>query len=85
MSDPVRKLGLLAAYKYKLSAIPCKNFNRGEGTCAFGASCLYLHAMEDGTVVRPKVRVMTNESGHFNGPREATLGDVLVANARRRR
>jgi hypothetical protein len=83
--DPVRKLGLLAAYKQRLSGIPCKNFDRGQGSCPFGDSCMYLHALDDGTVVRPKVRVVASEGGNFLGPKVATLGDVLLANARKRR
>ena len=40
--DPIRKQRVIDEYKYRLSTIPCRNYN-DRGTCMFGNNCLYSH------------------------------------------
>lgn len=39
-----------AAYMTRLSTIPCKNFNFGEGRCPFAPECMYAHLRRDGSL-----------------------------------
>lgn len=39
-----------AAYMTRLSTIPCKNFNFGQGRCSFAPECMYAHMRPDGSL-----------------------------------
>lgn len=45
-----RKAQLVQTYQQKLSTIPCKYYDAGDGKCPFGAGCFYRHVRKDGTV-----------------------------------
>jgi len=50
VEDKKEKEKLIEKYKNKMSQLPCKYFDRGNGTCPFGRHCFYLHKFEDGTI-----------------------------------
>lgn len=55
IADPGRKAMVNAQYVEEKSGIPCRNWDYGRGTCAFGGSCHFRHLMPDGTpAVVPK-------------------------------
>lgn len=41
---------LVKNYTGALKEIDCKHFNMGKGGCPFMNSCLYRHALPDGTI-----------------------------------
>src|SRR5437588_4166779 len=45
---------------FYISAIPCRNFNYGEGQCQFGTSCFYAHNYRDGTKEEVNTRTIQN-------------------------
>jgi len=45
-----QKNEIRAAYMTRLSTIPCKNFNYGNGRCRFAPECLYAHLNSDGSL-----------------------------------
>jgi len=49
ITDKEEKEILIEKYKNKLSSIPCRYFNYGEGQCPFGSSCFYDHVFPDGS------------------------------------
>lgn len=55
-----RKAQANADFTASQRALPCRLFNLGRGTCAFGSSCWYAHLLPDGTqavLPRPVFRV----------------------------
>ncbi|GAU93204.1 hypothetical protein RvY_05177 [Ramazzottius varieornatus] len=59
---------VIADYKSAMGKRPCRNFAQGEGKCAFGGKCWFLHTSKDGTRVdlpdpRPKRIVEGGNSG----------------------
>mmetsp|Transcript_87208 Transcript_87208/g.244715 ORF Transcript_87208/g.244715 Transcript_87208/m.244715 type:complete len:357 (+) Transcript_87208:78-1148(+) len=62
--DPAEKAGAIAGYKKKMSTIPCKAFNYGQGKCPLGQSCFYAHLNPDGSrYVAPQPRKMFGAGG----------------------
>ncbi|PNH09748.1 E3 ubiquitin-protein ligase [Tetrabaena socialis] len=57
------KEAILSAYKLKLSTIDCRNFDHGDGTCAFGTSCMYRHMYRDGRLEEVVLRRAGNADG----------------------
>ncbi|RUS14828.1 hypothetical protein BC937DRAFT_93265, partial [Endogone sp. FLAS-F59071] len=62
ITDRAEKHRVIDEYKRKLSAIPCKHFNQGEGTCPFGTSCFYAHIYKDGTREEINIRTVAGAS-----------------------
>ena len=67
MTTGDRKSEVINEYKTKLSKIPCKHFNYGEGTCPFGTSCFYAHIRRDGT------REVAQLRKYMNGEEEVKI------------
>ena len=47
--DDVEKAELMESYRNRLSAVPCRHFEQGRGSCPFGTSCFYSHTLADGS------------------------------------
>lgn len=55
-----RKAQANEGYTSSQRTLPCRLFNQGRGTCAFGSSCWYAHLLPDGTpavLPRPVYRI----------------------------
>ncbi|XP_072378881.1 probable E3 ubiquitin-protein ligase makorin-1 isoform X1 [Diabrotica undecimpunctata] len=64
------KLNFIDGQRHKMKKQDCKYFRQGSGKCPFGNTCLYLHALSNGTVVDvgpPKAR---RRRGMGSGERE---------------
>ncbi|KAH9311863.1 hypothetical protein KI387_026898, partial [Taxus chinensis] len=55
-SSPEEKQEIINNYKNKLGSIDCRHFDSGNGTCPFGTSCFYKHALKDGRLEEVKLR-----------------------------
>ena len=49
VDEKEEKKQLIESYKKHLKTKHCRNFNRGKGSCRFGAKCFYKHAYPDGS------------------------------------
>ncbi|XP_063933305.1 uncharacterized protein LOC135145127 [Zophobas morio] len=63
IEDDAEKEALFEQYTANLKKKDCVNYNFGEGTCPFGASCFYRHARRDGTLEKPVLRKVANADG----------------------
>eukprot|EP00189_Rhodosorus_marinus_P012996 CAMPEP_0184744184 /NCGR_PEP_ID=MMETSP0315-20130426/7005_1 /TAXON_ID=101924 /ORGANISM="Rhodosorus marinus, Strain UTEX LB 2760" /LENGTH=343 /DNA_ID=CAMNT_0027215821 /DNA_START=724 /DNA_END=1756 /DNA_ORIENTATION=+ len=43
IKDKKEREEMFEQYREKLSTIPCRNFNNGDGSCPFSNSCMYAH------------------------------------------
>ncbi|CAI5743062.1 unnamed protein product [Peronospora destructor] len=68
-----RKKVLIDMYRKNLSAIPCRHFDEGRGTCPFGTSCFYAHRFPDGTLESHQVRVAVDADGQYDVLRQVRL------------
>ncbi|CAH0473904.1 unnamed protein product [Peronospora belbahrii] len=68
-----RKKVLIDEYLRNLSAIPCRHFDEGRGTCSFGTSCFYAHRFLDGTLESRQVRVTVDADGEYDVLRQVRL------------
>lgn len=50
VADAARKAAANAAHLAALRGTPCRNWDLGRGTCAFGNSCHFEHRMPDGSL-----------------------------------
>ena len=65
-------------YKKKLSGMPCKFFNFGEGNCPFGSSCFYDHRYKNGEKwIPPPPSFAINELGEWGVSTRPKLSDLL--------
>jgi len=76
-STPEEKDGIVEGYKTKLSAIDCRHFNRGNGTCPFGTSCFYRHMLPDGTLDEPALRHYGNADGEVSVVKPVLLSHFM--------
>lgn len=67
----------MESYKKNLSKKPCKYFNEGNGTCPFGPSCFYRHALPDNTLVESVPRIAINKKGKSKIIGETLLWDFM--------
>ena len=63
---------IMSTYHARLTKIPCKHFDCGEGDCPFGTSCFYEHRYKDGSLQQPtaprlKVRCMYKRGWCMSG------------------
>ena len=62
--DADEKQKIIDQYKDEMGRIPCKLFDYGRGTCAFGSSCFYAHLNPDGTrYIPPPLKWMRGAEG----------------------
>jgi E3 ubiquitin-protein ligase makorin len=72
------KVALADDYKKRMSAVPCKYFNYGEGTCPFSSSCFYDHRYKNGEKwVPPPPLFEVNERGEWSVSKNPKLSDLL--------
>jgi E3 ubiquitin-protein ligase makorin len=72
------KARVIEDYKSTLRSTPCRNFNYGEGDCAFGSSCFYEHRYRNGEIWNPPPpRFIMDEEGVWTVERPAKLADIL--------
>ncbi len=72
-----RKYQELEAYKRTLGVIPCKKFNKGDGSCPFGDSCMYLHEKPDGSRFMHDFKIMQGVDGKKT-KKCSTLSDFII-------
>ena len=48
-----------------MDAIPCRNFDFGDGHCPFGTSCFYAHVYRDGVRESHEIRKTTDAEGNL--------------------
>eukprot|EP00746_Dinoflagellata_sp_MGD_P132662 gnl/MRDRNA2_/MRDRNA2_66370_c0_seq2.p1 gnl/MRDRNA2_/MRDRNA2_66370_c0~~gnl/MRDRNA2_/MRDRNA2_66370_c0_seq2.p1 ORF type:complete len:273 (+),score=59.69 gnl/MRDRNA2_/MRDRNA2_66370_c0_seq2:53-871(+) len=76
--DPDEKVDEISSYKEEMGKIPCKLFDRGNGTCPFGASCFYAHLNADGTKHVPAPpRMMIGADGKSRVIKPQRLSDLF--------
>ena len=72
------KVNLANDYKKKLSSIPCRFFNHGDGSCPFGSSCFYDHRYKNGEKwIPPPPLFEVDESGEWSVARKPKLSELL--------
>ena len=73
-----RKAQANADFTASQRALPCRLFNLGRGTCAFGSSCWYAHLLPDGTpAVLPKPVFRVDAEGAPASVRGLRLNEFL--------
>jgi len=78
IADEGRKAVESSAYHGAQRQIPCRAFNYGKGTCAFGSSCFFAHLNADGTpAVLIKHVVRVDSEGNVGVGRKAKLSEFL--------
>uniref|UniRef100_M4BAQ4 RING-type E3 ubiquitin transferase n=1 Tax=Hyaloperonospora arabidopsidis (strain Emoy2) TaxID=559515 RepID=M4BAQ4_HYAAE len=80
VTKPERKKVLIDEYRKNLSAIPCRHFNEGRGTCPFGTSCFYAHRFPDGTLDTRQVRTAVDADGQYDVLRQVRLEQYFQRN-----
>ncbi|KAE8893731.1 hypothetical protein PF003_g22395 [Phytophthora fragariae] len=81
VTKPERKKVLIDVYRKNLSAIPCRHFDEGRGTCPFGTSCFYAHRYPDGTLASREVRTAVDADGQYDVLRQVRLEHYLQQNS----
>lgn len=73
IADTARKAAVSADYHASQSAIPCKWWDLGRGTCPFGSSCFYAHLNLDGSAVVQSGRhtFLMDQEGQIIGGKKA--------------
>eukprot|EP00184_Porphyridium_aerugineum_P000168 CAMPEP_0184694510 /NCGR_PEP_ID=MMETSP0313-20130426/2437_1 /TAXON_ID=2792 /ORGANISM="Porphyridium aerugineum, Strain SAG 1380-2" /LENGTH=389 /DNA_ID=CAMNT_0027152805 /DNA_START=215 /DNA_END=1384 /DNA_ORIENTATION=+ len=81
ITDPEKKGAMFDKYLKKLSEIPCKHFNYGEGQCPFLGKCYFRHCDKDGNDIDKssysKSRYRVGQDGKLEEVKEFTLADFL--------
>lgn len=72
-----RKQRELDAYRKTLAAIPCKKFNKGDGLCPFGDSCMYMHERSDGSRFVHDFKIVQGIDGKKT-KKSSMLSDFIV-------
>ncbi|KAL4151534.1 hypothetical protein PRNP1_008476 [Phytophthora ramorum] len=80
VTKPERKKFLIDVYRKNLSAIPCRHFDEGRGTCPFGTSCFYAHRYPDGTLASRQVRTAVDADGQYDVLRQVRLEHYFQQN-----
>ena len=79
------KTKMIDAYRDRLSKLPCKHFDGGDGTCPFGSSCFYEHRYRaTGELEEIDVRKSTASDGSLNILTKVRLSDFLQGSRRLR-
>jgi E3 ubiquitin-protein ligase makorin len=77
-ADEAEKALLLEQYRTRLAATPCRHFDRGAGTCPFGSSCFFGHALADGSApAPPALRCIGDADGELRFVQPVRLGAFL--------
>lgn len=76
------KMKVTEAYRERLSKIPCRHFDRGDGICPFGTSCFYEHRYANGELETPEIRKSTAADGSLNILTPVRLSDFLTTSRR---
>lgn len=76
-ADPEEKEKMMESYRGKMSRIPCKHFNFGEGECPFGTKCHYGHFDRQGKEQDNAPALVFSDHGSSVKKRTATLFDYL--------
>lgn len=78
IADEARKAVESSKYNAAQSAIPCRHFNFGKGSCPFGSSCFYAHLNPDGSpAVVPKHTIRLDSEGNVGVGRSFKLSEFL--------
>ena len=79
------KAAAIDAYVTRMSKIPCKHFDGGDGTCPFGTSCHYEHRYRaTGELEDVQIRKSTASDGSLNILTPVRLSDFLSTSCRLR-
>lgn len=76
------KSRVIDAYRERLSKIPCRHFDRGDGHCPFGSSCFYEHRYANGELATLEIRKSTAADGSLNILTPVRLSDFLTQSRR---
>lgn len=78
VEDQGDKDHLIELFKSGVSKKACKYFDQGRGSCPFGAKCLYLHALPDGTRPEPdRPRKQLSSEGSVRFMNNVRLWDFI--------
>ena len=78
--DEAAKAQVVETYRLRLSAIPCRHFDQGRGSCPFSTSCWYAHRLADGReAAQGPLRWRGGEDGEVRVVEPVRLSAFLAA------